>query len=404
VAVSLTLSLAAVEFYFRVRFPIEKVVWPGQFVEGVGWTFTPGEEVQHTNFVDYATTTPVNSIGFLDREPEPAADDDVFRIAFLGDSFVEAAQVAIGDKMQVQLEEILHQELPDRRFRTYGFGYSGCGTSNVLPFYTEYARQYEPDLVVLVFVSNDLANNSPVLESIRNGWHPYHPPRFFFESGADGARPVAVDPTWHEKTLKTPLPPAPEPTAADEWLSWSRCYQHFKSKWATGNFARLKLYHERAAELAAMDPAFAAMLADYDPAEEDMDAMFFAEDLPPVFENALESTKASFRRFQELCEVDGARLLVLVHEQCTGQRSLQRTAVANGYRDRIVAILDDLDIDYLDLHGVATARGEPSDMHFSRDGHWSPTGHRWVAEGTAEYLVRRADTLLQPREAPPRPR
>ena len=66
-----------------------------RFVSDVGVMPEPNSEVRHTNHLDYWTIAKTNGIGFLDREPisaERAAES--CHIALIGDSFVEAKEVA----------------------------------------------------------------------------------------------------------------------------------------------------------------------------------------------------------------------------------------------------------------------------------------------------------------------
>src|SRR5205814_6063672 len=132
-------------------------------------------EMRWTDYLDFAVTEQTNSLGFVDREPPAAKAPGVFRILVLGDSFVEALQVPTRQKFHVLLEDMLAQRFPDRRFETVALGRSGVGSAAELAFYQTFGRQLDPDLVVLVFVDNDFADNAPLLASVNYGWHPEHP-------------------------------------------------------------------------------------------------------------------------------------------------------------------------------------------------------------------------------------
>lgn len=188
-------AFVAGEIYLRVKIPFLKQNWPAYVHPAAGFLLKPGEELRHTNNADFWIREKANSLGFLDREPKVPKPAGTFRILFLGDSFVEAAQVPIARKFHVLLEQRLRQAFPGRAIDTVAMGYSGTGQASQIPFYETFAKALQPDLVVALFVSNDFANNSPVLESVRNGWHPYHPPRPFLEvePGAVGYRRVNVD-------------------------------------------------------------------------------------------------------------------------------------------------------------------------------------------------------------------
>src|SRR5262249_15133788 len=73
---------------------------PIQFVDGVGMTMVHGATAKWTNGVEYWVTEKVNSLGFLDSEPVLPKPPGVFRVMVIGDSFVEALQVPIKEKVQ----------------------------------------------------------------------------------------------------------------------------------------------------------------------------------------------------------------------------------------------------------------------------------------------------------------
>ena len=101
-AVLLAAGLYGADRYFRHAgmFPITDGRWPTQFVDQVGFLFIPGDTVRFTNGTEFWASEKVNSLGFLDREPVLPKPPGMFRIALVGDSFVEAAQVAIAQKLQ----------------------------------------------------------------------------------------------------------------------------------------------------------------------------------------------------------------------------------------------------------------------------------------------------------------
>jgi len=109
-----------------------------------------------------------NAAGFRDEEWTLAKPADTFRIAVLGDSYVEAVQVALGDRFT----EVLERELDGtpavggRRVHVLTFGVSGFGTAQELMCLRHHVWQYSPDLVILaVTTGNDLRNNSRALQN-----------------------------------------------------------------------------------------------------------------------------------------------------------------------------------------------------------------------------------------------
>ena len=158
------------EGWARLFPPKDKTVWPLVQNPAVGTTFQPNARVVLTNGLDFHVEERSNEAGFLDRPLPPLAKPPgVCRIAVIGDSMVEAAQVPIAQKVQVEIQKRLEAVRPGKPVETMAFGFSGTGQLNQLGYLETFVRPRKPDVIVLVFVSNDFANNSPLLEAIRVG-------------------------------------------------------------------------------------------------------------------------------------------------------------------------------------------------------------------------------------------
>lgn len=94
-----------------------------------------------------------NSLGF--RDDEWSIEKKAFRIAVLGDSYMEALQIRDGKLLSDLLENRLGSG-----YEVMNFGISGYGTLHQYLAYHYFARQYKPDLVLLFFCSNDIVDNS----------------------------------------------------------------------------------------------------------------------------------------------------------------------------------------------------------------------------------------------------
>ena len=166
--VGLVLVAMAGEAYLRLTMPFVKSRGFFEFVPNVGLLRPPNTEIRATNRLDFWNVSHTNSLGFLDREPpSPERAAATCHISMIGDSFVEAKEVPIRDKFHVRLEELAAEELPHLDITTSAFGIGGTGQVQQLPFYDEYARLLHPKLLVLVFVPNDFANNTPVLRALQ---------------------------------------------------------------------------------------------------------------------------------------------------------------------------------------------------------------------------------------------
>ncbi len=104
----------------------------------------------------------INSMGF--RGPEiNAKRTNVFRIAVLGDSFIEALQVDQADTFCARLQNLLNQisVSESRVYEVINCGVSGFGTAQELLMLQQYVFPLNPDAVLLaVYPENDIWNNS----------------------------------------------------------------------------------------------------------------------------------------------------------------------------------------------------------------------------------------------------
>jgi len=114
----------------------------------------------------YATVR-TNSRGFRDVEWAREKAPGTVRIAVLGDSFTEAAQVSIEERFTELAARHLNQAgaSAGTQFEVMNFGTSGYGTAQQLMTWRHEVEPYKPDIVVLAFLTgNDIRNNSEQLE------------------------------------------------------------------------------------------------------------------------------------------------------------------------------------------------------------------------------------------------
>ncbi len=163
-------ALASFEVFLRVYSPQGVGNFDGGLLRGP--LTRPGDHPVRGS--EYAVTVHVNAAGFVDREW--AAPGTRPEVVVIGDSFVQAAQVAPGEGFGPRLEAGLRAEGVDVDVRSMGV--PGAGTATALGVLREYALPRKPALVVLGFlVSNDVLNNHPLLEgkddkpfyTLRNG-------------------------------------------------------------------------------------------------------------------------------------------------------------------------------------------------------------------------------------------
>lgn len=159
---TLTLCWAIAEVLLRllgVGYPIINVPDP---LTGV-W-HRPGETATHD--LEGESFVSINSDGLRDREHSLVKPKDTYRIAIVGDSYSEAFQVDVDRAFWAVTRERLGTcaALGDLQVETINFGVSGFGTGQQMRVVRHRVWKYDPDLVLLAFVNNDVRNNSLVLE------------------------------------------------------------------------------------------------------------------------------------------------------------------------------------------------------------------------------------------------
>jgi len=132
-----------------------------------GWALRPGamgwQHREGNAFVQ------INHDGMRDRPHSYYKPNDTIRIAFVGDSFTEAEQVASKDDFVSVVERRLTSCacLRGMKVEALNFGCDSYGTAQELVTLRRHVWQFSPDIVVLVFFAgNHLRNNSLDME-----WH-----------------------------------------------------------------------------------------------------------------------------------------------------------------------------------------------------------------------------------------
>jgi hypothetical protein len=161
----------------------------------LGESLIPNVRVNHSRgcFQGLVVT---NRWGFRDRERTLEKPSGEFRIALVGDSVVEAAQVQPGQVMNIQMEKLLAASGRENT-EVLSFGIEGIGTTQELLLYKEKIRQFHPDLVVLIFVDNDIMNNSSTIQPRAYGIRTWYAP--YYNLGSNGElvfQPVQPDALW----------------------------------------------------------------------------------------------------------------------------------------------------------------------------------------------------------------
>jgi hypothetical protein len=165
--VGLTLPLLLLEVVFRWFGPII----PGNYDTGaylvrhetLGHFHVPGFN-GWIKAPEFTTQVTISQLGLRDSRQSYDKPPGTFRVLLLGDSFVEAVQVAQQDGIAERIEALLNDD-PARPVEVINAGVAAYGTGQELLLLDQIGAQFQPDLVVLLFfVGNDLTNNNYKLE------------------------------------------------------------------------------------------------------------------------------------------------------------------------------------------------------------------------------------------------
>jgi hypothetical protein len=142
----------------------------------------------------------INSAGYRDRENSEEKEVGTYRIAVLGDSYVEARQVPLEHTFVRRLEDYLEscQSPLYEKIETLNFGQSDYGTTDELLTLRKDVWRYDPDMVLTAFFhGNDLINNFPDIWCQERGCSGALRPFYYFDQGV-----LTLDTSFRDLTPK----------------------------------------------------------------------------------------------------------------------------------------------------------------------------------------------------------
>lgn len=153
-----------------------------QYDPVIGEALIPNKSVVHARGC-FRGLVVTNQWGERDRERTIEKPAGTLRIALIGDSVVEAAQVKPDEVLNIQMEKMLAAS-GRKNVEVMAFGVEGIGTTQELLLYNQKVRQFHPDIVLLLFVDNDVMNNSSTIQPRTYGVHTWYAP--YYNLGPDG--------------------------------------------------------------------------------------------------------------------------------------------------------------------------------------------------------------------------
>ena len=243
-------------------------------------------------------------------------------------------------------------------------------------------------------MNNDFVNNAPILQGLRQGLDPDRLPAVSATRGADGI--ITLRPPYpYSEESRLAVPPR-HTRVTDRLTDMSLFANWLVAKWRSSRH-RSELI-ARVTLLSRRSPGYAALLDGWQPTTpEGMDGpVLHAQDLPTVYEDALDFTAFALDQFKERADRDGAALVIL-------STHTMRISGDLGF-DRLAALAESRGIPVIDQHDYIRRQGaEWTDAILAHDGHWNAAGHRWAAEVLLEYLKRNQDICTM-RKSPTAPR
>jgi len=122
----------------------------------LGYRFTPNSVYWNNKENDHPINGRINSFGWRDKERSIANPSGTYRVAIIGDSYVEASQVELDSTFMVLAENQLRSST-SHKVELINFGRSGVTQTEELLVLKHNVSAFSPDLVILFFLpSNDI--------------------------------------------------------------------------------------------------------------------------------------------------------------------------------------------------------------------------------------------------------
>lgn len=339
----------------------------------------------------FSVKVAMNSRGLRDVEHDLAKPPGTYRVVVLGDSYAEALQVPLEDSFPKVLERELQTRAgPTPRIEVINLGVSGFGTDQELLALRHYGRQYEPDLVVLAFLTgNDVRNNYYKLEEAANG-APVQKPYFLLDRSG-------------RLVMKTPAPQRQSALAAPWWKRVGRKFYAYN--WLGERYNRFRMQLEQVRALRVKEDVSRAGSAGGKAGELQapslraaagaIDNGVYLTNYPPEWEYAWRITEALIVEVSREAARAGAGFLLV---SLTDPMQLTPNEGTLLNTEKPVRLLADITrrhgIQYLPLLPIFKNQMEKkgyalTDLHFSCDGHWTALGHRLAAGAISERIYQR---------------
>ena len=334
----------------------------------------------------------INSFGLRDREHAIQKAPNTFRIAILGDSFVEALQVPFEQSFCYVVEQQLRNcpAMAGRDIEVINFGVSGYSTAQELITLRNEAWRFSPDLVVLaVTTNNDISDNSRELK--KTDQIPY----FVWRDD----KLVEDDSFLQTRSFRS----------KNAWLGptgrWFRDHLRFVQAIQQAAFAIRVMRAERAASQPNRNEKAQTASQESPTADElGVDNLVYREPAEAVWRDAWRVTEALIKTMRDEVETRGAKFLVITLSN--PPQVLPAPAARAAFLQRVAAT----DIFYPDSRiaqfcqreGISAATLAPPMQQYAQqnnmmlhgfgkdigNGHWNVAGHRIAGQLAAAEICK----------------
>ena len=341
-------ALSLVEFSFRIFDPQSPLAQSNDLLNRGRFT-SPG--IHHNKQPEFSAEIEVNSNGFVDYEWNYQTPNEVL---FIGDSFVQGAQVSMEQSVGRRLHLLLSGGVTS-------MGVPGAGTTSELLLLKHWLPVLKPKVVLLgLLPSNDILNNHPELESKSD-------------------KPFVILKTWRD-SQKIAIG-INEPSATEyNLLNRSHIGRWYIRKTHTNKINQQKL---RVGNGIPIDWHV------YSPTPDD------------TWNEAWLITTALFKQIKEYCEARDIHFKVVIfpsieeislrhHKQIiqqypnTAEWLFTQTLELKSLKMLHDAGLDSSNI--LSLYPAFKTHSNPDELYFPQDHHWTKSGHKLASQTINDWL------------------
>lgn len=335
----------------------------------LGWRSTPNSPYWYIKENDHPVTGKVNSFGWRDVERSLTKPENTYRLAMLGDSFVEGLEVEFDSTFLAIAEKRLNAKSV-RAIELMNFGRIGLTQSEEFILLQEEVARFDPDMVAVLFwPENDIRdiNRKTAVNLLR----PFY---ILSENGE-----LILDTSFtqnREYKMKVIMFPFKRRSVLLSFL--------------LERYGLLR-WRMREAKVSPSEPVQAKLTKELS---------LQTAHPNPIYAQNYRLNKLLIKEMAEFCAERGIRFLLISAcavyktEDQDRKREIDPTFKPDFFDEDLRAFADSLHIEFLGLH-------QPFEDHYRRTkrsltwGHWNYEGHRVVADELAGKMESMVPDLFQ---------